>query len=108
MPRAFETGLAAWAEQAIRADFGEAAREHVLEESSEEGLDGKRDTPGITGAGVRVAESDAVLLEVLDAVVGEGDAIDVTREVEQGVLTRADLLHVHGPRLLPHCGIDLL
>ena len=79
-----------------------------MEESCEEGLYRKRDTPRLTCARVSVAESDAFLLEAFDAVVVERDALDVAREIGQGVLARADLLHVHGPALLPHSWIDVL
>ena len=43
--RAFEMRPAAWAQQAIGADLGKAAREYVLEELGEEGLDRELDTP---------------------------------------------------------------
>lgn len=105
---AFEIAPAAWAQQAVGADFGEAAGEDVLEESCEEGVHRECDTARFTGAGVRVAEGDVVLLEAFDAVVGERDAVDVAREIEQGVLAGADLLHVDGPPLIPDGGIDLL
>jgi len=43
--RAFEIRPTAWAQQAIGADLGKAAREYVLEKSGEEGLDRELDTP---------------------------------------------------------------
>ena len=46
--RPLEIGLTARAEQAVGADLGEAAREHVLEKSCKEGVHGKRDTPRFT------------------------------------------------------------
>jgi len=57
---------------------------------------------------VSVAESNAAVLEALDAVVVERDAIDVAREIAQSMLAGADVLHVHDPPLVPHCRIDLL
>ena len=55
-----------------------------------------------------VAESNVVLVEAFDAVVGEYDAIDVARQIEQGLLTGTNLLHVHGRSLFPDGRIDLL
>ena len=43
----------------------------------------------------------------LEGVVGERDAIDIPREIAQGVLAAADLLDVNGPGALPDCGIEI-
>ena len=43
---AFEIAPAAWAQQAVGADLGEAAREYMLEKTGEEGLHREPDAPG--------------------------------------------------------------
>ena len=80
----------------------------MLEEPGHEVLDRKGHAAGLAGLGVGVAEGDPALLEALDARVGEGDAVDVTGEVEGGVVTVADLLDMGGPGAGPDGRVDLL
>jgi hypothetical protein len=78
---ALEVGLPAGAEEAVGTDLGEAAGEDVLNKAVEEGADGEGEAPRLVGAGVGVADGDAVVRQALEALVGEGDAIDVAGEV---------------------------
>jgi hypothetical protein len=94
---AFEIVAAGRAQKAVVADLGEAAREDVLEEPCDELLGRQRQAPGLAGAAVGVAEGDAAVFEALDTVVGQGDTIDVAREVEGGLFAGADLLDVDPP-----------
>ena len=94
------------AEEAIGPDFGEALREHVLEEARDERVHRERDAPGLVGARVGVAEGDAPVCERFESVIGEGHVIDVPREIARRVRSAPDLLAVHGPRARPHGGID--
>ena len=56
---------------------------------------------------VGVAEGDVPVLEALERMVGERDAIDIAREVAHGLLAAADLLDVNRPGALPHGGIEI-
>ena len=60
---------AAFAEEAVMADFHEAGWEHVLQEAADEfeGIDGSGSQP--TAFGFAVAEGDLVVFGVEDAVV---------------------------------------
>ena len=102
-----EIGPAARTQESVGAYLGEAARQDVLEEPSDEGVHRQRFASGLTRARVGEAEGDAAEREALEAVVGEGHAVDVAREVARGVLAASDLLHMHGPGSLPDRGIDV-
>jgi hypothetical protein len=94
-------------QQPVRADLGEASRKDMPEEARQEDVDRKRVTPGLSGAGVGVAEGDAPVSESFEGVIAEGDAIDVAREIAARMLASPDLLHVHGPAPLPNPRIDI-
>ena len=85
IPGAFALDSTAGAEEAVGADLGEASGEDVLEEAANEGVHRQRQAPGLPGARVGVAEGDMAMVEAFDAVVGEGDAVDVAGEIEGGV-----------------------
>ena len=68
--------------QAEVTDLGVARGQDVLEEAGDERLVGQRD-----GAAVLGGEADAVLVDELDAMVGESDTVSVATEI-------AD--HLHG------------
>ena len=110
MAGALEALAGGGAKEAVVADLGESAGKDVLEEAGDEVLDRERHAAGLVGSGVGVAESDPAVLEAFDAVVGEGDAVDVAREVEGGALAVADLLDVDNPRgvPVPEVGIGFL
>ena len=93
-------------EEPVIADFREAPREHVFEKALDERVHRERQPSGLVGARVRVAEGDATVREGFDPVIGEGDVIDVAREIARRVRSAPDLLDVHGPRACPHGGID--
>jgi len=76
-----EVPAATGAHEPVGADLGEAAGEDVLEEAGEEGLHRDGEAPGLMSAGVGVAEGDMAVGEALQALVGEGDAVDVAREI---------------------------
>jgi len=82
----------------------------VLEKAGYEVLDLEVDAAALVGSGVGVAESNPALLEAFDSVVGDGNAVDVAREVESRVLAVADLLDVDHPWFVfgPEVGIGFL
>lgn len=83
------------AQEPIPADFCEATREHVLEESRKEGVRRERHRSRLVSARMGIVESDTTAAEPVESLIGEGDAIHVAREIERRVLTTADLVHVH-------------
>ena len=80
--RAVEVWPAGRAQETRGADLGEARGEDVLEEAGDEDVHRERQAPGLARAGVGVAEGDAAVLKAFDAVVGEGDAVDVAGDVD--------------------------
>ena len=72
-----EISPAGWTEQAVRADFCEPARKNVLEESPDERIHREGHTFRCVRARVGVAEGDAPVLEALDALVRQSDAVHV-------------------------------
>ena len=69
------------AEESVAADLLKAFGQDVLEKARDEGVDGKGETSGLVCARAGIAEGDAAVLEGFDAVVGEGDAMDIAGEV---------------------------
>ncbi len=74
------------AEESVAANLLKAFGEDVLEKTRDEGVDGKGETSSLVCARAGIAEGDAAILEGFDAVVGEGDAMDIAGEVLGGVL----------------------
>jgi hypothetical protein len=93
---------------ALEALAAGGAEEDVLEEPGHEVQDGQGHAAGLAGLGVGVAEGDPAMLEGPNPVVGEGDAVDVTGEIEGGVVTVADLLDMDGPGAGPDGRVDVL
>jgi len=93
----FESGAAIWGEEAVVTDLDEAAGEDVLEEEGDEFLRWERPAPDRACAGVDVSEGDAVVLEALDAFVGEGDAVDVASQILGDGHAIASVLDLEGP-----------
>ena len=106
MSGAIKVRSAAWTQESVGTDLGEAAGQDVLQESSNEDIGRKRQAPGLVRPRVRVSEGDAAVLEGFQRVVAEGDAVDVARERADGVIAGPDLLDVHGPLAAPDRGID--
>lgn len=104
---AIEVVTAAGTEQAVGSDLSESPGEDVLQESSDEGVDGECQVSGLASARVGVAEGDAAVLEAFEPVVGESDAVDVTGEIACCVSAAADLLDVDVPALCPGIGRDV-
>jgi hypothetical protein len=73
----------------------------VLKESSNEFDGGKCDVASLLGFVVAVAESDVAVLERLQAVVGNRDAVDVSGEIFQNLFTATCMLTVNDPVFLP-------
>lgn len=95
------------AEESVAADLLEAFGEDVLEKARDEGMDGKGETSSLVCARAGIAEGDAAVLEGFDAVVGEGDAMDIAGEVLGGVLAVASVLEVDVPGCAEDRRIDL-
>lgn len=79
-----------WGEETEGADFMEPGRGDMLEEAADElqGFESHGLPEGI--AGVLVAEGDAVVSDGQDTVVGDGDAVDVAREIPHDFLGALD------------------
>jgi hypothetical protein len=89
-------------EEPIAADLLKALGEDMLEKTCDEGLDGESEAPGLVCARADVAEGDTAVIEGFDAVVGEGDAMDIAGEVLGGVLAVASV-----PRFAEDCRLEL-
>jgi len=73
----------------------------MLEEPPKE-LDGRnRRALQLLATVVAEAEDDLAVFNAFDAAVGDGDAEDVSTKVIQDFFTRAGVLAVHHPRLVP-------
>jgi hypothetical protein len=68
----------------------------MLEESGDELLDREGHPAGLLCPRVNVAEGDMLAVERFDALVGDGDAVDVSGEVLGGPLARAGMLQLDG------------
>jgi hypothetical protein len=79
----------------------------VLEKARDEGVDGQGEMSCLVCARAGIAEGDAAVLEGFDAVVGEGDAMDIAGEVLGGVLAVASVLKVDVPGCAEDRRIDL-
>lgn len=93
--------------EAVAADLLKAFGKDVLEKAGDKGVNGKSEAAGLVSAGTDVAKGDAPMLEGLDAVIGDRDAMDVAREVLGGVLPIASFLEVDVPGFAEDCRIDL-
>ena len=67
---ALELESAGWAENAVVANFGGAARQDVLEEAVKELDSGKRDLPNPMRPIVGVAKTNHAIIDGLDAAIG--------------------------------------
>lgn len=94
-------------EEPVAADLLKALGENVLEEARDEGLDGESKAPGLMCARVDVAESDTVVIEGFDTVVGESDTMGIAGEVLGGVLAVAGVLKMDVPRFAEDRRINL-
>ena len=73
----------------------------MLEEPPKE-LDGRNSRAlQLLATVVAEAEDDLAVFNAFDAAVGDGDAEDVSTKVIQDFFTRAGVLAVHHPRLVP-------
>jgi len=98
-----ETPATAGSEEAVEADLVEARGEYVLKKATDE-FRGREchDCPASL-AGVLVAEGYGVVVDGKDAVVGDGNAVDVAGEVHEDLLGTLDRgLAVDYPRGVPH------
>jgi hypothetical protein len=96
------------AKEPVGTDFLEALGEDMLEKPRDEAVDGQGEALGLLGAGIDVAESDAVVFEGFDAIVGQSDPMDVAGEILGGVLTVAGELRMDVPTLAEDSRIDLI
>lgn len=95
------------APDAVVADFHAAARQDVLEESSDEVLGRQGDASHLTRAVVAVTETDHAVVEGLQAAVADGDAKDIAGKIVENLLAAAGMLAVNNPFFLPERGTDL-
>ncbi len=90
--------------QAKVANFDEAVWQDVLEEAVQELKDGQGHFAGLAGIGVAIAEGDRLIVVMEDGRVGQGDTVDVAREVLQRLLAIAHGFYVHDPVDVPDLG----
>ena len=98
-----EKPATAGGKQPIGADLVEALGEYVLKEAAHE-LQG-RECDGLPAslAGVFVAEGYGVVVGGKDAVVGDGNPVDVAGEIDEDFFRRLNRgLAVDDPRGVPH------
>jgi hypothetical protein len=82
-----ESGTAAIGEEAERTDADKAARQNVEQEAAEELLRTERHDSLLISVGIILpAESNLVMLESQEAVVGDGHAMGVTGEIAEHMM----------------------
>jgi hypothetical protein len=96
-----ELGLAGWAEDAVVANFGGAARQDVFEEAMNELDSGKCEMPNLMRSIVGVAKTNLPSFDGFDPAVGNGDAENVAGQIVKDPVATASLLGMHDPFLLP-------
>lgn len=79
----------------------ETRRQYMIEESTDKFIGGQcHDLVGITAV-VMIVKADHAIVDALDAVVGDGDSIDVTPQIADQVFRLIKrLLGVHNPWML--------
>ena len=96
-----ELMTATGAEDAVVADLGAAAREHMLEKAVEK-LDSRHcHTPDQMSAVISVAETDLIVVNRFQAAVGNGDTKHVAAEIIQNLVAGAGMFQIHDPVFLP-------
>lgn len=98
---AFELELAGWAEDAVIANFGRAARQDVLQEAVNELDSGKRDMPNLMRPIVGVAKANLPIFDGFQAAIGDSDAENIACQILEDPVASASLLGMHDPFLLP-------
>ena len=78
----------------------------MLKETTDELFGGEGGKSGRRGGRVFVFEGDAVVFDVEDAVVANGNTKDVRREIFEGNLAATDRLTVNHPGFGPYSGMD--
>jgi len=101
-----ERALARGMVQSVVADFHESRGQDVLEEAADELRRRQLHMAHFLRLRLAVAERDAVAVVGVDGGIGDGDAVDVAREVAQGVLAVADGFGMHHPLPRPGLGGD--
>jgi len=90
------------AQEAIAARFNKAFGQDMLQEAADELLSWKRAHSEFAGFGGAVAKRHLSIGQFQNAVVADGDAKDVRRQVPQGREATADRLAMHHPGLSPY------
>jgi hypothetical protein len=90
-----------WAEDAVVADFHESLRQDVLEEAANKLFGGQRPMgPQVTRT-LLDAEGDGAIFALYEAVIGDGDAVEVRGAVGEPLRASAGWLTVGNPALRP-------
>jgi hypothetical protein len=91
--------------EAVIADLVEALGQDVLQEAADELVGRQCHGPALVVPGVGIAEGDLSVVAGEDAVVGDGDSVDVSSEIPQYAVDAADAgLAVDDPRAFPDRG----
>ena len=86
------------------ANFDETFGQYMLQEAVKELEDRQADASGFACIALSVAEEHVLFIVVKDGRVGQSDAVDVTREILQGVTAITYVLDIHNPIGLPDFG----
>jgi len=107
-PRGVELSPAGRTGEAVVADLGKAAWEHVLKKAREERGRGQRAACHLPGTPVTQPERDTSVGEGLKPAVGDRDPENVAPQVFEHPVSGAGRLHVDDPVMRPRAGRDLI
>jgi len=88
------------------ADLYQSRGQDVLEKAADELRRRQIHPANLLRVGLAVAERDGVAVVGRDGGIGYGDAVDVAREVAQGIFAVADGFGMHDPLAPPGLGGD--
>lgn len=80
----------------------------MLQETMDELVDRQRQVPGLGGLGILVAESDEIVIERDESIVGESDSKDVGSQVSKSGMAGSNRTDIDNPVLLPDFGRGLM
>ena len=101
MAHTVETLAAGRTKESVMPYLGTAPRKDMLQESADE-LDARqRDMTDLMGFMIAIVESNEVLVDGFQAVVGDGDAEDVACQIVQDLFSAAGVLAMNDPVFLP-------
>ena len=88
----------------VVADFGEPLRQHVLQEAADELFNGQRPVCPCVARALLDAEGHLPICALCQAVIGDGDPVEVGGEVGEDFCAGAGRLTMGYPSLCPDLG----